>query len=264
MHLATTARLTEYLEAREEEAPGAGTAAEASRSARFGAFMRRRFGGAQRDEALAAKRPVIGLVCVRASLQYLRGSTDDGGYEGPERIVVKSVPKGPKAVNRLVANHWVRLLAPMLIVRPSKRAGSQVCSHNNIFCVLTQQERETLSPAELALRTPRLYSYYGYGLLGGGAAHAAVHLFGQRRDATPETDVFRYGGRFVTDERGYIEIAAPEDMQGVAGHYALRAVLESGALRAAAAMGAVLLGSFNSFCCCLTQITPSVRGQYSC
>jgi hypothetical protein len=104
-----------------------------------------------------------------------------------------------------------------------------VCSHNNIFCVLTAEERATLSPAELALRTPRLYSYYGYGLLGGGAAHAAVHLFGQRRDATPETDVFRYGGRFVTDERGCIEVAAPEDMQGVAGHYALRAVLESGA-----------------------------------
>jgi hypothetical protein len=138
MHLATTARLTGYLESREEDAPGAGTAADASRSARIGAFMRRCCGGAQRDEAPAAKRPVIGIVCVRASLQYLRGTTDDGAYDGPERIVVKSVPKGPKAVNRLVANHWVRLLALMLIVRarllsvPARRCArtttSSACS----------------------------------------------------------------------------------------------------------------------------------------
>jgi hypothetical protein len=111
MHLATTGALTQYLESRQEDAPGANTAADTSRIARIGAFIRRRCGGAMRDEASAAKRPVIGIVCVRASLQYLRGTTDDGAYDGPERIVVKSVPKGPKPVNRLVANHWVRLLA---------------------------------------------------------------------------------------------------------------------------------------------------------
>jgi hypothetical protein len=63
-----------------------------------------------------------------------------------------------------------------------------------------------------------------YGLLGGGASNAAVHLFGQRRHddddavssadaAEHDDDEFRYGGRFITDARGYIDVPAPEDMQ---------------------------------------------------
>jgi hypothetical protein len=50
-----------------------------------------------------------------------------------------------------------------------------------------------------------------------------VHLFGQRRhddddavsgaEAEHDDDEFRYGGRFITDARGYIDVPAPEDMQ---------------------------------------------------
>jgi hypothetical protein len=169
---------------------------------------------------------VVGTVCLRIALEYLRSTRDDGGYEGPERLQVRAQPRGVSVVGKAFANHWL-------------------CAHNNVFCTLSAAERAALSPEERAERTPRLHAWFGcvsaaaiklqrscaclrrYGLLAGGAAGAAVHIFGQRRDGLEATDVFRYGGRFETDRRGFLDLPAPADMQAVAGHYALRAVVET-------------------------------------
>jgi hypothetical protein len=143
--------------------------------------------------------PPVGVANVSARRCEVLG-VDDGAYEGPEVLQVQH-----RAAQQLLANHWV-------------------CAHRNIYTSLVPEERTALKPEELMLRTPRLYSWFGYGALGmTGGASSAVHLFGQRRDRGAEADPFLYGGRFVTDAAGYLELEAPEDMQQAVGHYAIRA-----------------------------------------
>lgn len=162
----------------------------------------------------------IGSVCVSVSLDYVRGTSDGGGYDGPERMRVLSAP-GLRPAKALLANHWI-------------------CSHQNVYTIVTPEERAALSPEQLAARTPRLFCYFkcafypsivalhmllgltmrltaaatcSYGLLGGGAARVGVHFFGQQRGESPQADEFRYGGRILTDNRGYVDVAAPADME---------------------------------------------------
>lgn len=153
--------------------------------------------------------PSVGVADVSARRCEVLG--DDGGYEGPEELQVQHRAaqlqhRTAQLLRAPMANHWV-------------------CAHRNIYSALLPEERAELRPEELMLRTPRLYSWFGYGALGmTGGASSAVHLFGQRRDRGAEADPFLYGGRFVTDAAGYLELEAPEDMQQAVGHYAIRAV----------------------------------------
>ena len=159
----------------------------------------------QHDAACSAWHSV-GVVDVSAKRSRVAG-VDDGSYEGPEVLQVQRTAVASQ-LRAPLANHWV-------------------CAHRNMYCSLAPEERGTLAPDALALRAPRLVSWFGYGLLGlTGGASSAVHVFGQRRDSKPEADPFLYGGRFVTDGAGRLELEAPEDMQAAVGHYAIRAVME--------------------------------------
>ena len=162
----------------------------------------------QRDAAAPSSSvwQTIGAVVVGTAMRAVVVGVDDGSFAGPE---VLRVQRGPLQQMRApLANHWV-------------------CAHRNVYSTLAPEERASLTPDELALYAPRLVSWFGYGALGiTGGANSAVHVFGQRRTMSAEADPFLYGGRFVTDAAGYLEIEAPEDMQQTAGHYAIRAVME--------------------------------------
>ena len=161
----------------------------------------------QRDAAAASSFswPTLGAVTVTVQRNTITG-VDDGSFAGPEVLRVQH--GALQQIRGPLANHWV-------------------CAHRNVYSTLMTEERISLTPDELEIRAPRLVSWFGYGALGiTGGTNSAVHVFGQRRDQSAEADPFLYGGRFVTDAAGYLEIEAPEDMQQVAGHYAIRAVME--------------------------------------
>jgi hypothetical protein len=124
---------------------------------RFTAMLQRRLSGVMgtRDEVRKAAAPditseceLLGAVWISASVEYLRGTRDGGGYEGPARLVVAPsskavVAKKPQLVlASQLANHWV-------------------CSHQNVYCVLNAEQRAALAPQEREERTPRLYCFFG-------------------------------------------------------------------------------------------------------
>lgn len=160
------------------------------------------------DTTISSNWKSIGSANISVKQSSVAGTDDGSTYEGPEVLHVQH-----NAVSQLRArssNHWV-------------------CAHRNIYSALLPEERETLTPAQLARRAPRLYSWFGYGMLGMTVgANSAVHVFGQRRDqSAAAADPFLYAGRYVTDRTGYLEVEAPEDMQHATGHYAIRAVMEN-------------------------------------
>jgi hypothetical protein len=122
---------------------------------RFAAMVQRRVSsllvGTRGDDEhkpapnITSECQLAGAVCISASVEYLRGTHDGGGYEGPARLVV--TPRIKKAKPQLVlasqlANHWV-------------------CSHQNVYCVLSDEQRAALAPQERDEHTPRLYCWFG-------------------------------------------------------------------------------------------------------